>query len=215
MADEKNRYPQIPSKVWWSLREKIKNSPSAAITENFISVVLGVQATAAKAYLSEVKAVGLIDDDGKPTERGKNWRLDDEPYAKAVQEMLSEAYPSELLEIAPPESNDRAKAASWFETAAGLGQGAAGNKAATYFLIGTPVPPSEVPISKTNNGGGNKPKAKAKAQSDHEPSLKEVREQGPKIDAVPVNVNVQIHISADATSEQIEAIFANMKKYLR
>jgi hypothetical protein len=32
---------------------------------------------------------------------------------------------------------------------------------------------------------------------------------------MPLNVNVQIHISADASSEQIEAIFANMKKYLR
>lgn len=215
MADEKNRYPQIPSKVWWSLREKIKKSPSAPITETFISVELGVQPTAARAYLSEIKAVGLIDDDGKPTERGKNWRLDDAPYAKAVQEMLAEAYPEELLEIAPPESSDRAKAASWFETAAGLGQGAAGNKAATYFLIGTPVPPTEIPTSKPSNGSGTKPKPKPKAQSEYEPAGKQEREEGPKIDAVPVNVNVQIHISADATSEQIEAIFANMKKYLR
>jgi hypothetical protein len=31
---------------------------------------------------------------------------------------------------------------------------------------------------------------------------------------MPLNINIQIHISADATSEQIENIFAAMKKYL-
>ncbi|KCZ92973.1 DUF5343 domain-containing protein [Hyphomonas johnsonii] len=214
MADEKIRYPQIPSKVWWSLREKIKKSPNSPISETFISVELGVQTTAAKAYLSEIKAVGLIDDEGRPTERGKNWRLDDEHYTQAVEQMLSDAYPAELIDIAPPGENDRAKAVSWFETAAGLGQGAAGNKAATYFLIGTPVPPNEPPTTKPSNGAAKK-KVPPKATKDAATTPNDVSVDGPKIDVVPINVNVQIHISADATGEQIEAIFLNMKKYLR
>lgn len=218
MSDEKTRYPQIPSKVWWNIREKFKKSPSSTITESFLSIELDVQATAAKAYLAELRSVGLIDDEGKPTEIAKKWRLD-ETYAEAVRQMLEIAYPEELIDIAPPGSSDRQKASAWFEMTAGLGAGAAGNKAATYFLISTPNPPDEAPVAKTTTNGSKKTKpVAAKSSSITYPNeSKAIEEKGPStsIDAVPLNVNVQIHISADASSEQIESIFANMKKYLR
>jgi hypothetical protein len=38
--------------------------------------------------------------------------------------------------------------------------------------------------------------------------------QGRSGEAFPLNVNVQIHISADAGTEQIESIFQAMRRYL-
>jgi hypothetical protein len=35
-----------------------------------------------------------------------------------------------------------------------------------------------------------------------------------QVDPIPLNVNVQIHISADASGEQIESIFSAMRRYL-
>src|SRR5690606_20829620 len=103
---------------------------------------LNVQATAAKSYLAELKRVGLLDDEGKPTEVAKNWRLDD-TYRQASDQILRTAYPAELIDIAPPTETDRSKAVRWFMGAGDLGEGAARNKAATYFMIGSLEPPSD------------------------------------------------------------------------
>ena len=102
----------------------------------------------------------------------------------------------------------------------GLGSGTAGNKAATYLLISSNLPgesPSRgnaVP-QRTGTGEGQQP-AKRGAQKGGR-SLAGVKEDmtpshqsGP----MPLNINVQIYISADATGEQIEFIFAAMRRYL-
>ncbi|NWG54144.1 MAG: DUF5343 domain-containing protein [Hydrogenophilaceae bacterium] len=207
---EKRPFPQLPATVWWGLRDKFKRSIPNAVTETFLAVELNVQPAAAKFYLTELKRLGLLDDDGKPRDVAKKWRMDD-TYREASDEMLHAAYPRELIDAAPPSDGDREKAVRWFMTVGDLGEGAARNKAATYFMIGASEPPDEAPRART--AGSERPR---RAASDAPPSSR--REPGKlpveKQQLPPLNVNVQIHISADANNEQIESIFANMKKYL-
>ena len=222
---EKVRYPQIPSTVWWGIRSILVKSPRVTIDEKLLGTQLDVQETAAKAYINELKTVGLLSEEGRATALAEKWRLDDS-YPEAVEQLLSTIYPEGLLHLAPAAEGDRQKIVSWF-LREGLGQGAAGNKAATYLLIGSPTPSeppsknnskgsigSPKPTTRTQNAG---PKTEAKsgaARSNADEIRQPAATRTGQFEMLPLNVNVQIHISADAGSEQIESIFSAMRRYL-
>lgn len=223
MADQ-NRYPQIPGTVWWGVRSILQKTPAATFDERFLSVSLDVQEVAARQYIAELKAVGILNEEGKATPLALKWRIDD-TYSEAVDELVAGAYPEGLRNIAQQGELDRQQIVNWF-LKAGLGQGAAGNKAATYLLISM-----RQPNEPSNRGGGSRAskdetrkrsstsaKRSAVASSaEREPAHSDEvgrRHQNIKADTIPLNVNVQIHISADANSEQIESIFSAMKRYL-
>lgn len=223
---EKQRFPQIPSTVWWGVRSILQKSPRATIDERMLGVQLAVQEAAAKQYLVELKSVGILDDDLRATELAGKWRLDDS-YAEAVEALIVRNYPEGLVHLAHPSEGERQKIVSWFERE-GLGRGAAGNKAATYLLIGSSLP-SESP-GKTNGqqGKSKAPTKTAASATSLATTTKAVPKRSKpsvavrKLDTgtrgesnlLPLNVNVQIHISADAGVDQINAIFAAMKRYL-
>lgn len=224
MAD-KARYPQIPSTVWWGLRSILQRTPNAVIDERLLGVQLGVQEAAARAYVNELRSVGVLNEDGKATALAQRWRLD-ATYEEAVQEIVKAVYPESLLTVAPPGQADRQKVVSWF-LHEGLGQGAAGNKAATYLLLSSPVP-NEAPLRSASREEGQRTATSAKRTTTPQtranarpavPSSKGLKankaaDVGSTTDAFPLNVNVQIHISADAGIDQIEAIFSAMRRYL-
>ncbi len=222
MAEPKPNFPQIPSTVWWGIREQFKKSVPAKVSDSYLVAQLNVQGTAAQQYLRELKRVGLLDDDGKPTDAAKKWRFDD-TYREAADSILRTAYPAELIELAPPTDHDRAKAIRWFMQAGDLGEGAAKNKAATYFMIGSNEPPADLASPKAAKAAPKRPSAPRETPAKDRKAVRAAdgpvstppESSAPGMEAMPLNVNVQIHISADASSEQIEAIFANMKKYLR
>src|SRR5215471_3727426 len=137
MAD-KNRYPQIPSTVWWGVRAILQRTPNATVDERMLGVQLEVQEVAARQYITELKNVGILTDEGKATPLAQKWRLD-ETYGQAVSELAGNVYPEGLLHVAPPGEAERQKVVSWF-LQEGLGQGTAGNKAATYVLLTSPSP---------------------------------------------------------------------------
>lgn len=227
MAD-KNRYPQIPSTVWWGVRAVFQRSPSATVDERLLSVQLGVQEAASKAYLNELRGVGILSEEGKATPLALKWRLDG-TYSEAVSELVQTVYPEQLVHIAPPGEAERQKVVAWFQHE-GLGQGAAGNKAATYMLLSSPSP-NEAPRAAPKNGGGDAATSKRaprkRASSPAPTNTPQTRvdptdtSQGgdtPNVkgrtETLPLNVNVQIHISADAGTDQIESIFQAMRRYL-
>ncbi len=212
-------YPQLPTTVWRGVRQILKRTPKRKLDEAILAVELEVQQTAAKQYLRQFVILGLLGDDGTPTDLADRWRQDDEG---AISEILSNAYPKPLLDLAPPENLDRAKIIRWF-TGQGLGTGAAGNKAATYMMIAqaasgedeltaaVPSPRRRAPSSNSNDRATPKarsapPRAQENAKSRQD--VASTRQGLPDL-----NVNVQIHISADASSEQIDAIFSSMKRY--
>jgi hypothetical protein len=226
---EKNRYPQIPSTVWWGVRSLIQRTPNATIDERLLGVQLGVQEVAAKAYIGELRNVGILTDDGKATTLAQKWRLD-ESYAEAVDQLIRSTYPEGLIHIAPPGEAERQKVASWFMRE-GLGQGAAGNKAATYLLLSSPTP-NEAPRATTKapqadsigrprrssrrpaNAAAKVDKSSNPITSDHDTDSQRNSPRRGGLEAFPLNINVQIHISADAGTEQIESIFQAMRRYL-
>jgi len=228
MAD-KNRYPQIPSTVWWGVRSILNRTPNATIDERLLGVQLAVQEAAAKAYINELRHVGIVTEEGKATPLAQRWRLDDS-YGDAVTELIQATYPEGLVHIAPPGEAERQKVVSWFQRE-GLGQGAAGNKAATYLLLSSPTP-NEAPKAAAKSGQSDSPartrtprrqtnggrtsdvaEARITREAADEREVKNPS-AGRSGDAFPLNVNVQIHISADAGSEQIESIFQAMRRYL-
>lgn len=229
---EKVRYPQIPSTVWWGVRSIMQRTPNATIDERLLGVTLGVQEAAARAYIVELRNVGILSDENKATPLAQRWRLDDS-YAEAVESIIQSIYPEGLIHVAPPGEAERQRVVSWF-LREGLGQGAASNKAATYLLISSPTP-NEAPraVAKAAQGESSPrartapPKAPrpapAKRDSDRNPQKRSgdgeghdggSRAQRTGGEAIPLNVNVQIHISADAGTEQIESIFQAMRRYL-
>jgi hypothetical protein len=221
MAERKG-YPQIPSTVWWGVRAILQRTPNATIDERMLGVQLGVQEAAARAYVNELKGVGILTEEGKASPLAHKWRLDDS-YSEAVEQLIEAIYPEGLRHVAPPGEADRQKVVSWFQRE-GLGQGAAGNKAATYLLLSSASPndaggkAAAKPKEKSNAAG--KPPAASSSNSStksrKEPSAvtEPPRTNRAAPEVMPLNVNVQIHISADAGSEQIEAIFSAMRRYL-
>ncbi|MNE14454.1 hypothetical protein D3C80_1073350 [compost metagenome] len=103
---DKMRYPQIPSTVWWGFRSILVKSPRVTVDEKLLGAQLDVQETAAKAYINELKSVGLLTDEGRATPLAERWRLDDS-YPEAVEELLSNIYPEGLLHLAPAAEGDR------------------------------------------------------------------------------------------------------------
>lgn len=217
MADQS--FPQIPSTVWWGVRQLLQRTPKAKFDDNMLAASLSVQPAASRQYIAELKRVGILDEDGKATELANKWRMDDS-YADAVAEIASGAYPDSLTTIAPPGDADRQKVVNWFMTQ-GLGEGSAKNKAATYLLLtsGEPnaPPPSNARAEQARSSGDRKSgKTTRTAPTTNErASVATANKKRMEADIMPLNVNVQIHISADASNDQIETIFASMRKYLR
>jgi hypothetical protein len=216
---EKASYPQIPSTVWWGVRKLLQRSPNITINEKALGIEFNVQETAARQYLAELKRVGILNEDNKATEIANDWRHDDS-YSNAVKLILSNVYPEGLVQIAPPGAADRQKVVSWF-TREGLGVGTAANKAATYLMIGS-AEPNDAPMrgstspqknqvrdQKTTSKGSGSISPRASEQKSLERNNHLIRSE-----PIPLNINVQIHISADASNDQIEAIFAAMRRYL-
>lgn len=232
---EKVRYPQIPGTVWWGVRSIMQRTPNATIDERLLGVTLGVQEAAARAYIAELRSVGILSDENKATPLAQKWRLD-ESYAEAVEQIIQSTYPEGLVHVAPPGEAERQKVVSWF-LREGLGQGAAGNKAAAYLLISSPTPneaPRAVAKAAQAEGGARTrtpaPKVPRATTAAAERDVSRARSKGDRSDGggtdgrsvgqkvgsetFPLNVNVQIHISADAGTEQIESIFQAMRRYL-
>lgn len=112
------------------------------IDERLLSIELGVQNVAARAYVGELRNVGILSEENKATPLAQKWRLDD-TYSEAVQEIIGKTYPQSLIDVAPLGYADRQKVTAWFLKEK-FGQGAAGNKAATYLLLSS-LTPSDAP----------------------------------------------------------------------
>jgi hypothetical protein len=156
--------------------------------------------------------LGIVDDEGKTTERAKLWR-DDHHYPKVCGDILNDVYPKGLIEAVPNPNEDRDAAERWFAHHSGAGEAAAGRMAALYSVL------VDADVSKQNQ---EKP---AKAVKPTQPKAKEAKKQAVNPAANPassnpppaapgVHINLEIHISADASADQIDLIFAAMAKHI-
>lgn len=105
--------PPDPEHRLVGVRSIIKKTPNATIDERLLGITLGVQEAAAKAYVLELRSVGILSDENKATPLAQKWRLD-ESYADAVSQIIENVYPESLVHLAPPGEAERQKVVSGF-----------------------------------------------------------------------------------------------------
>ncbi|MPN03835.1 hypothetical protein SDC9_151069 [bioreactor metagenome] len=161
----------------------------------------------------------MIDDDGKPTPLATDWRSDDK-YASACLTMLKTIYPPQLLELFPDESVDQSRVRSWFMDTASIGQSAAGKAANTFILI------KDAKIKQVQTGSNKKDVAKESNKRTTptrtaNPALSDASNHQAVKQPIPtalpsptMHIDIQVHISPDASPEQIDKIFESMAKHL-
>lgn len=216
---EKQTYPMISEKNWWDLRNQFKKTIPANVNTSYIKSLLGFNSddSARNNIIIPLKQIGLIDEDGKPTALATDWRSD-EKYSSACKMMLDRLYPGELTDLFPDDEIDIAKVKSWFMDTGSIGQSAAGKVANTFMLIRSAKIrqlPEKVSVS-----------AKKVTKRAKEEVSKEILQPTPVVaaallgnneptHAVPsMHIDIQVHISPDASADQIDKIFESMAKHL-
>ncbi len=226
--EEKITYPSIPAKQWWVLRSKFRQSIPPSVTPGYLAAALGMTEASAKAnVLPALVAFKIIDQDGKPTERAKQWR-DDEQYAGVCEQIRQEIYPSELVHALPPPSPNRESVERWIANKTGVGQVAARKLALTYLLLCEANPqakPDASAVMPTRTlKRSTKPRPTPPKPIDTANEVMSVGTTGTQVATQPrialsqpepsLHIDIQIHISPDASSDQIDQIFASMAKHL-
>ena len=215
----------LPVGSWWTLRKKFKQSIPGVVTDNYLATVLGMSVESVRAnVLPFLKPIGIIDDEGRTTERAKLWR-DDGHYPEVCKAIAAKVYPKELIDAVPNPRDNRDAAKRWFANHTGSGDSACSRMAALYTVLieadpaTQPDGKSTKPKDRTQKKNLTKVSAPSKAvklarsvpapqpASLTPPSA--IRNEGPD-----VSINLQIHISADASPDQIEQMFAAMAKHI-
>ena len=222
MAESKS-FPRLPITHWWALRKKFKQSIPGVVTDNYLATVLDMKVDSARAnVLPFLRQLGIIDEEGKTGERARLWR-DDEHYPEVCKAILTEVYPDELLKAVPNPSNERDKAVRWFANHTGTGEGAASQMASLYTVLAeadATKQPEERPKTEERKREVKVAKPAVPASvaaapargSTPDPSGRDhLTEKRPPPE---ININLQVHISADATADQIDQMFASMAKHL-
>lgn len=227
MADEKTKagYPMIPESNWWGIRNQFNKTLPSAVSVNYLKTLLGLTTDqAAKNLISPLKSLGILEEDGSPAELANLWRADS-TYVQACETMLKSTYPQELLDLFPGKDFDRNKVKEWFKTTGKLGESAA-NKATSLFSL---LKNAEIKSAVTSTSGNGKKAKTAKktkspvAQSATQEASIEQRNEASAVGSVSLtktlpqmtmHIDLQIHISPEASTEQIDAIFASMAKHL-
>jgi hypothetical protein len=225
---EKESYPSIPAKQWWGIRNKFKQSIPPSVTQGYLAAALSMSEESARTnVLPALRAMKIIDQDGKPLDRAKKWR-DDEQYSAVCEEIRQEIYPSELVHALPPPAPNRESVERWIANRTGSGESAAGKMASLYLLLCEGDPKAGQEIINTNpakpSQKNNKPKPAAAFKApqhlvENTKSDESVHQQVQKTVSISkpipsIHIDVQIHIAADSSNTQIDQIFASMAKHL-
>lgn len=217
-------YPKMPANAWTTLRARAAAAPTSKFTPELVRVVMGMSSfvSARTNTVRPMRQLGLIDEDGSLTPRGNKWRIDSS-YNDACQEILDEVYPEELAALIGDDgSPDVEELRTWFEQD-GFGESSARQMAKTYVMVASkevPVPPETDSGKPTKDASpAKKTVGKSPTPQKTEASQEVVAHEPPaspaKSDAGPtVHLDIQIHIPADATPEQIDQIFSSMARHL-
>ena len=218
------RYPKVGIKAWTALRQRASAAPSTRFTPEVVMALMEM-ANAKSALgntVTPMRQLGLIDEDGALTERGNKWRLD-ESYADACQEILDDIYPEEFGVLVDGDGNpDVGKATSWL-LQQGFGEANARQMAKTYVTVASKQPP-ELPAADPgkakrkvapgtripSDSPETKPAEGIHATPEQVPVAPPLRSDG----GPTIHLDIQIHIPADATPNQIDQIFASMARHL-
>ena len=237
-------YPKLSVTNWWALRKKFQSNPNIKITPGFLAMHFEMGEDSARTnVIPPLRAIGFIDDDGKPTDLAYDWR-DDAAYAGVCENIRRAVYPQELND-AVIDPADRSKVEGWFKNKARVGEASARKMAAFYLMLcealvpgeqrngkvmaddrhktrempksamAKPLRPSLFADGKTEQHPAPEPKA-----STHSAEIVPIQPPATTLPLAlathpPVQLSVQIQLSADSTPEQIDRIFASLAKNLK
>jgi hypothetical protein len=219
---KKETYPTMPIKHWWALREKFASSLPKRVTSGYLTAALSINEGSATEIIGSLKQMGLIGDDGVPTDLAGKWRLD-QTYTEACDEIKQSVYPHELLDAVPTPASNRDAARNWFASKTKTGVNMSGKMAALYAIIAegnpegaeatkTATSAPAATASRTRKSLVKASSSKTERVADDPPAPPP---PPPRDDPRPnLHIDVQIHIAADATKEQIDQVFASMAKHL-
>jgi hypothetical protein len=218
-----NGYPKVTLKAWRALRSRAAAAPTTKFTPAAVAALMGMSSpkSAGDNTVYPMRRLGLIDDEGALTARGHKWRVD-ASFADACQEILDEVYPADLSALSDGSGAPDAQAVkTWFDHK-GFGESNSRQMAATYVMIaGKQVPetvasePKKATSKKAPAKKAASPIAPATSTTHNPPAsptpepLKQTSGPGPN-----VHLDIQIHIPADASAEQIDQIFESMARHL-
>lgn len=221
--NKKTAFPKIPESNWWSIRKQFKKTIPSVVNITYLKSLLDLGTdNAARNLMAPLKSLGLISDDGKPTTRANEWR-DDDNYAKVCNDIISDIYPQELLDLYPDNENlDKKSISKWFMSKCAIGEGAAGLIASTFVLLKEATIKDEIP-TKAPKKPKEKRQPKIETINSEKKDVNIVQEtttdrSGPSMPSIKngpsMHIDLQIHISPEATAEQIDCIFASISKHL-
>jgi len=221
MASE--TYPKIPTKAWATLRSRASSAPSSKFSAKTVAALLGMSSpTSAQAnVVRALQVMGLVETDGTLTALGNKWRVDG-TYGEACQEILSTVYPSDLASLTNEDGTPDAQAVrNWFAHQ-GFGESNVQQMSGTYLLLASKEIPGTAPEAKSQPKAKGETKGAAKTTQPRR-VLRGIASKTPQTDnAIPreggsgpsIHLDIQVHIPATATPEQIDQIFSSIAKHL-
>ncbi|MGV3582033.1 MAG: DUF5343 domain-containing protein [Methylophilus sp.] len=207
------------------MRKKLKSTMPKAITKSFVAAAMDIKEVSAQMnVIAPMKQLGLLDDNGAPTQLANKWRSD-ETYAAACKDMRENTYPQELLDLAPTVETEKSIIQSWISSHLMVGEESARQSTTVYLLLLEADATKQSELSVSVAAAANKTDKTIKRSSTIKP--KQQPDEGNKIPPdernkkvrasfdQSMNINIQIHISSETSAEQIDKIFSSMAKHLK
>lgn len=179
-------------------------------------------ASARSNIIRPMMMLGIFDEDGSLTSLGNKWR-NDATYGEACQEIIDKVYPAELAALVSSDGSPSASQVKTWLSHNGFGESNATQMAATYAMIASkhvPEAPSATDEKKTTPAKRSDPAKKAPAQPKQvlvetpAPPKDDPVVQPPASISPGIHLDIQIHVPAEASAEQIDAIFRSMAKHI-
>lgn len=198
-------YTTVPGKIK-SLLSKIKDVgiPDTA-TQAWLKSI-GFGSTNDRSLLNVLRVVGLVDENKKPTEAWRQFR--GSSGAKVLARGILEGYRDLYKVYSDAHNRPNADLESVISTATTAGKQAIGKAVATFKALAAEA---------DFNGAGEEPSADESSTGPmHAPVSTGPTKAGPaRPNSGPsLHIDMQVHISPDATPQQIDQIFASMAKHL-
>ncbi|UOO37941.1 DUF5343 domain-containing protein [Oscillospiraceae bacterium CM] len=235
---EKQYYPMIAETSWWTLREQFKKTVPSVVSISYLKSLLSLTSDqSARNILAPLRQMKIVDENNKPTSRANDWRTDAQ-YTNVCSSIVDELYPVELKDLFPDKTVDAKKATDWFMHTGQLGDSAAKKVTATFLLLKDGNVKSTDELSKST-----KPTKNASDKKVIKPKLSSVKtvqnsgsennannntqdvDKNNNLNSDPLgntaslvqpslHIDLQIHISPDASPQQIDSIFSSISKHL-
>lgn len=238
---ERQVFPDIGVANYLKLRSRFQAAPPNQVTAAYLEGVLQVSLKSGQNILPQVRALGLIDENGRLTDLAHDWRLD-EHYGSAVQQIRDHLYPQELRDTFPCPDPDVAGVARWMARRSTVGTARALNMARVYALLCRAEPASRdwnrrVRDKRSLGSQGQRQAPEAGAPQPSRPPSNKRRQPltadprgdpvstplavlanvdaHPSADAVPqIHFNIQVHLPQNGTPEAYDAILASIARHL-